>query len=421
MTTTEQLKVVITAENKTKKAFDEVGKSSNLLQKDVSNLTNALGIGLVGAFVGAVAYGKKAIAAFQDEEKAIARLEATSRNVLVTFQGFEAGSEELNTELKRVTASLHEQASALQRVTTFADEQIISSQSMLSTFALSESQIKKLTPAILDMAASMEKAGGGTADLESISIAVGKALTNGVGSLSRYGVVVSATAEAAFELADANEKVNIIVGELDKNFKGIAETVGQTTAGKMIQLQNAMSDLNEIFGKALAEGLMPFVETLTKWTSDPKNVEQITRLAESIGVGLKNAFEITTLAMEGFHIMFDGLTGAFVKILDFLDSVERAANRVSSAISKVTGGSSKSSISGASVGSTKKVKDAIITPRGDVIETDPADYIIATKNPAGMGGKGVVVNIYNPMMLDSKMVQLVSDQIVGLLKREVRL
>lgn len=37
-------------------------------------------------------------------------------------------------------------------------------------------------------------------------------------------------------------------------------------------------------------------------------------------------------------------------------------------------------------------KDFIITPSG-MIETDPADYIIGTKNPRGMGGAGMTVNI----------------------------
>lgn len=39
-----------------------------------------------------------------------------------------------------------------------------------------------------------------------------------------------------------------------------------------------------------------------------------------------------------------------------------------------------------------KVKDAIIKPSGEIIKTDPADYIIATKTPGAMG-KGNVINI----------------------------
>jgi acyl-[acyl carrier protein]--UDP-N-acetylglucosamine O-acyltransferase len=41
------------------------------------------------------------------------------------------------------------------------------------------------------------------------------------------------------------------------------------------------------------------------------------------------------------------------------------------------------------------VEDAIITPRG-VVNTSPSDYIIATKNPASLGGMNVTINIDRP-------------------------
>lgn len=44
-------------------------------------------------------------------------------------------------------------------------------------------------------------------------------------------------------------------------------------------------------------------------------------------------------------------------------------------------------------GGGKSVDDAIISPSGDIITTDPADYIIATKNPAGLVGQGTTINI----------------------------
>jgi len=41
----------------------------------------------------------------------------------------------------------------------------------------------------------------------------------------------------------------------------------------------------------------------------------------------------------------------------------------------------------------KGVKDAIITKRGEVIHTDPDDYIIATKNPGGRGGVFITIPV----------------------------
>ena len=46
-------------------------------------------------------------------------------------------------------------------------------------------------------------------------------------------------------------------------------------------------------------------------------------------------------------------------------------------------------------GSSRSVNDAVITPTGQVIETNPRDYLIATKNPSMLGGgsSNITVNI----------------------------
>jgi tape measure domain-containing protein len=78
------------------------------------------------------------------------------------------------------------------------------------------------------------------------------------------------------------------------------------------------------------------------------------------------------------------------------------------------------------LGKITRINDAVITPQGDVIQTDPSDYLIATKTPgtlsaAGAGGSGVVVNVNYPMLLDRnasvKLADLLSDEI----RRRLRL
>lgn len=41
------------------------------------------------------------------------------------------------------------------------------------------------------------------------------------------------------------------------------------------------------------------------------------------------------------------------------------------------------------------INDGIITKNGQVIKTAPDDYIMATKDPSSLGGRGVVVNVHN--------------------------
>lgn len=245
-----ELKIIIDAQNDSKKAFAEVSKNLDNLSKEAqkssksfSGLAGGIGTALK-AFAGFFAirevfnFLKSSVIDFQNEEKAIARLTAVMTNV--------------NNATKQEIDLLKEQAAALQQLTNFGDEQVISAQAMLGTFQLNSAQIQEITPRILDMGAAMEKSSGAGTDLESITIAVGKAMTSGIGSLSRYGVVITDAQKKSFELATQEEKVIILTEALDANFKGIAEGSAQTFAGGITKLKNNFGDFKESVGKAVS-------------------------------------------------------------------------------------------------------------------------------------------------------------------------
>jgi hypothetical protein len=137
-------------------------------------------------------------------------------------------------------------AAALQQTTTFGDEQIISAQAMLATFQLNEDAIASLTPRMLDMATAMGTGGEG---LTTIALQLGKAFTGQVGALSRSGVLIDKTGLAISRTQGPTAEFAFLVKELDKNFKGLAEELGGTTIGKIDQLKNEISDVNEELGK----------------------------------------------------------------------------------------------------------------------------------------------------------------------------
>ena len=63
------------------------------------------------------------------------------------------------------------------------------------------------------------------------------------------------------------------------------------------------------------------------------------------------------------------------------------------------------SLLGIGGGTSKTVNDAIITPNGDIIRTNPSDYLIATKDPGSLGGNGgrnatINVNINGGLITD---------------------
>lgn len=197
-----------------------------------------------------ITFGKEATAAADIQERAEARLASAMRNVA-------GNTEDSFRELKRY-------ASELQQVTAAGDEATISTMAMLSTFQLNADQIKQLTPRVLDMTAALEKSSGTQQEAETVAIAMGKAMTIGVGSLSRYGVVISDSAKAAFLLADAEGKVQIISEELDKNFKGIAEGSAKSLAGQVQLLSANWGDLKEDIGESIRIMGAPLVTALNE-------------------------------------------------------------------------------------------------------------------------------------------------------------
>lgn len=214
----------------------------------------AIGFGIMAA--GAVAFGASALKDYQNQEDALSRLQTGINNVK------SAKSKDI--------AVLTEYADALQKTTRFADEEIESGMSMLTTFQLNQGTIKQLTPGMLDMAEAFRKSTGETMDLEQISILFGKTMggasedIDGMSStLKRMGVIMTEEQKAVFKFGTEGERAATIAQIMDLNFKGFAEGGAKTSAGKMAIMNNQIGEVKEALGKMIAEGLAPVVDYIT--------------------------------------------------------------------------------------------------------------------------------------------------------------
>ncbi len=117
--------------------------------------------------------------------------------------------------------------------------------------------------------------------------------------------------------------------------------------------------------------------------------------------------------------------GWYNKIMAFITPIINAVKSVGSMVGGVVGavGNAASSAVGA-VGSILHVNDAIITPSGQVIQTDVSDYLFATKNPgalAGGGGHGsVIVNVLGGNYLDSNGATMIANAIGKQIVQQLR-
>lgn len=259
-----------------------------------SSKIKGLQVAAVALGAAAIAAGTKAVKAAAEQEFQESKLTAALKNVASASQ---TGA-----------AELIAYAGEMQKVTTFGDEQIISAQAMLATFQLNEKQIKAITPRLLDMAAATQKTSGEQQDLQSIAIALGKGFTGQVGSLARYGVVLSDTAKASGDF-------NAILGDLDMNFKGVAEASAKTFGGQMSMLKNQMGDMWESVGKMLIPVLSEMGSMMASTVLPAlKNMTTETGTVRFVTVGLIKIFQGMILIVQGVVTAFD-LAGQAAAVL----------------------------------------------------------------------------------------------------------
>ena len=155
-----------------------------------------------------------------------------------------------------VTQRLVDYSSALQKVTAFGDEMITTGMVQFTTFGLNEQAIKSLTPQVLNVARAIQTASGAMPDLNSLFIAFGKATTTGIGTLTRYGVVLTEAEREQLKLMDANESAVEIAKILERQYGGLADAYAKTTAGMLEAAAAARGDAAEALGEVLAPAVL---------------------------------------------------------------------------------------------------------------------------------------------------------------------
>lgn len=210
-----------------------LGKTSSKVFSDMAKIAAGVAI----AFVGMSA---KAIQAFETQEKAEAKLNATLKAT-----EYAAG----------LTANeLTEMAKGLQKVGVLGDEAIIEAQAMLLTFKQIGGDIfPRVTEAAADMALMF---GGGPGGLQSASIMLGKALNDpiqGLSALRRVGIQLTAEQEKMVRgFVDVNNIAaaqDVILKEVESQFGGLNREMAQTRTGQIQQLKNSFGDLMERIGE----------------------------------------------------------------------------------------------------------------------------------------------------------------------------
>lgn len=155
----------------------------------------------------------------------------------------ELAEKKLSSALGRTSQSLLDQASALQSVTTFGDENIIQAQALIAAFTDDEEAIKRATVATLDLASAKGM------DLFAAADLVAKTLGSTTNAMSRYGIEVTGA-------VGSTERLDTLTKNIAKTFGGQAAAEAETMRGALQQASNAAGDASEKFGRLLQPSII---------------------------------------------------------------------------------------------------------------------------------------------------------------------
>lgn len=206
-------------EAQARKTDERVGQLGDTLKKVAAAVATSLVV-------------KSSVQAFAEQEQAIAK----ANGVLKASGQFS----------RAYAQELQDLATGLQAVTTFGDETVLAVSSQLVAFGAARQDVPKLTEVVLDLAAGM-----GT-DASSAAMLMGKALAGEFSTLSRYGILVD-------EGASQSEKLSQAIRQIEARFGGMARALAQTDAGRLIQLKNALGEVQEQLGRVIVKGLGPLI------------------------------------------------------------------------------------------------------------------------------------------------------------------
>jgi len=208
-----------------KQAFKQADSATDKLTKNVKNLGRTLGVTLsVGAVL---AFGKAAVRAAAEDEKAQKQLALALKNV----------------GLGRDAASSEAYIQSLQTQFGIVDDELRPAYQSLAIATKSTAESQNLMNIALDVAAA------NSLDVGQVTAALAKAYQGNNTALTKLGVGIS---KADLKTGNFND----ILEKLAKTFKGAATLSANTFAGKMARLTVSIENAKETIGKGLIDSFM---------------------------------------------------------------------------------------------------------------------------------------------------------------------
>jgi hypothetical protein len=257
------VRIDIAAQFVGKPAFDKAETATDKMTKNVKKLAGALGLAFGGQQI--LAYGKKAIKAAAEDEKAQKQLALALKNV----------------GLGRDAASSEDYIQRLQSEFGILDDKLRPAYQTLAVATRDSSKAQQLLNLALDISAATGK------DLSGVTGALSKAYLGNNTALSKLGVGISKADLKAGKFED-------IVAQLETTFKGAATQSANTFQGSIDKLGVAAANASEIIGTGLIDAL--------KGLGDQDSVDNLAK-------SMQDAATYTADVIRGIGVLIEKLKG----------------------------------------------------------------------------------------------------------------
>jgi hypothetical protein len=313
------------------KSLTDAERRLNRFKNSVKMVSTAVAASFAAITAGALVFGKMAVDAAIEDQKAQVKLARTIRN---------------NTKgRKDNTAAIEKSITAIGKQVGIADDKLRPAFSRLIIATKSVSKSQKLMRTAMDISATTGK------DLDSVTSALARSYLGNNTALGKLGLGLTKTELKAMTFEQ-------IIAKITETTKGAAKAQGNTYAGQIDKLKVAFSEFMESAGmkllpliskalKFISNEVQPFIDRISKgFNADQTGIKTFTDNAYALGgaLGMDKAYNLGTAVSgtaDAFGKLFSNLTGGkegastLDQIATAMETFANALTNVANAISAI--------------------------------------------------------------------------------------
>ena len=240
------------AGSKIAKSLSGVQSQANSVGSKVSNSFSKIAKVVGTAFIVAM------ITRFSKECVSAANIQTEAETKLTTVM-----RQRMSASNKAIS-SVKNYASALQETGVVGDEVQLAGAQQLSTFLKTDDALKKLMPAMNNLAVQQNGVNVTSESMVNIGNLMGKVMQGQTSALTRVGITFSDAQAQVLKYGNEEQRAAMLSQVITDNVGNMNKALANTPAGRIQQLKNSFGDMQETLGRGLNNVFSPMLGFLTK-------------------------------------------------------------------------------------------------------------------------------------------------------------